>query len=242
MFHEPPRSPGDLNFRLLGIPIRINPMFWIMALLLGIQREPWGTVIWMAAVLVSVVLHELGHAAVIRSMGFHPWIVLHGFGGLTIHNPGEAWGRPPTRLGNILISLAGPGAGFLLAVLVVAGVKATGYGDRLVWYGFRQLVPGVILVNYQVSMFISDVLQVCVMWGLLNLLPIFPLDGGQITVQVLSAANPRDGMRQSLILSVLVAGILAATAIFQWNAIFAAMMFGYLAYSSYSTLQGHGSW
>jgi stage IV sporulation protein FB len=240
MFQEPPRSQGDINFRLLGLPVRINPWFWLMAIFLGLNRTPLGTAIWVAAVLVSIMVHELGHAAVLRMMGFHPWIVLHGFGGLTIHSPGEGWVRPPTRLGQVMISLAGPAAGFALAAVVVIGLKAAGYGAGIFWYGLGrfELVPGVMILEHlKLSLFTCDVLQVCVLWGVFNLLPIYPLDGGQIALQVLSAANPRQGMRQALIISVLTAGTLAAVALLQWHDFYTGLLFGYLAYSSYAMLQ-----
>ena len=48
------------------------------------------------------------------------------------------------------------------------------------------------------------------MWGLLNLLPIYPLDGGQIAQQIFVLTNPQDAIRQSLILSVIVGGMMVA--------------------------------
>jgi Zn-dependent protease len=75
---------------------------------------------------------------------------------------------------------------------------------------------------------------------LLNLLPIIPLDGGQIAQQIFLLAAPRDAMRQSLILSVLVAGTLAGLAAIRWDNIYMALFFGYLAYSSYTMLRFYG--
>ena len=54
--------------------------------------------------------------------------------------------------------------------------------------------------------------MITVMWGLLNLLPIYPLDGGQIAQQIFVLTNPQDAMRQSLILSVIVGGMMAVIA------------------------------
>ena len=87
MLREPGPTQGDLHFKLLGMPIRIHPLFWLIAVILGANSGGATEVlIWVAAVLVSILIHELGHALVIRAFGFHPWIVLYGIGGLTIHN------------------------------------------------------------------------------------------------------------------------------------------------------------
>ena len=66
----------------------------------------------------------------------------------------------------------------------------------------------------------SYVFQITVMWGLLNLLPIYPLDGGQIAQQIFVLTNPQDAMRQSLILSVIVGGMMALIAFVQWQSFF----------------------
>ena len=46
-------------------------------------------------------------------------------------------------------------------------------------------------------------------WGIFNLAPIWPLDGGQITGVLLSMVNRREGMRRTHIISLITAGILA---------------------------------
>jgi membrane-associated protease RseP (regulator of RpoE activity) len=113
------------------------------------------------------------------------------------------------------------------------------------WYGpasFLRVVPA-ILWNpawLKTMEFVNIVLEVSVLWGLLNLLPIFPLDGGQITQQIFLLVAPRDAMRQSLILSVLVAGTLAGVAAIYWQDLFLAVFFAYLAYSSYTMLRFYG--
>ena len=249
IFAEPPRTQGDLHFPLLGIPVRIHPMFWLVTLLLGpTDQKPIFSVFWLAAVLVSILIHELGHAIVIRSFGYRPWIVLHGFGGLACHDPGEPSGRRPGAVGDIGISLAGPAAGFLLATVLVGVLIAAGYGSGIEFYGPLGLnvVPAVAIPRHPyMTLFLYYVFQVSVFWGLVNLLPVFPLDGGQVAQRIFVVANPRDGVRQSLILSVLTAGALAGIGAIQWHSWYMAIFFGYMAYSSYATLQaysGGGRW
>ena len=35
LLNEPPRTRGDIHFVLFGFPVRIHPLFWLVALLLG---------------------------------------------------------------------------------------------------------------------------------------------------------------------------------------------------------------
>ncbi|MGA2065284.1 MAG: hypothetical protein ABSG86_09950 [Thermoguttaceae bacterium] len=245
MFSEPPRTQADLCFPLLGFPVRIHPLFWLVTVLLGqgYWKPPEMAVLWVAGVLLCILVHELGHAVVLRWSGFRPWIVLHGFGGLTIHAPGEAGAREPGPWGQILISAAGPAAGFLLAAAIVAGALAIDHGNhRVLVLWVLRVVPQVIWLGpwLKTMVFVNILLEVSVLWGLLNLLPIIPLDGGQIAQQIFLLAAPRDAMRQSLILSVLVAGTLAGLAAIRWDNIYMALFFGYLAYSSYTMLRFYG--
>ncbi len=46
-------------------------------------------------------------------------------------------------------------------------------------------------------------------WNVLNLMPVFPLDGGQIAREVCTGVSPRSGLRISLGLSFVVAGLIA---------------------------------
>src|SRR6185369_13014867 len=85
---------------------------------------------------------------------------------------------------------------------------------------------------------IWDALQVNILWGLVNLLPIYPLDGGQISRELFTLGNPRAGVIQSLQLSVGVAVLVAIYGLLQ-SSLFLCIMFGLLAYSSFQTLQAY---
>jgi stage IV sporulation protein FB len=117
LLYEPPPTQADVHFRLFGFPVRVSPWFWVMALLLGVSggpADPVETLLWVGVVFFSILVHELGHAFAQQSYGGHPRITLHGFGGLAIC---EDCDRSPRS--QILISLAGPLAGFCLAGLVI---------------------------------------------------------------------------------------------------------------------------
>ena len=100
------------------------------------------------------------------------------------------------------------------------------------------IVPIVLLPSIRLAILLYYVFQVCVFWGLVNLLPIYPLDGGQIVRELLLKFNPQEGIRQSLILSIVAAGAVAAYAMSHqlWVT---GIFFGYLAYSSFATLQAY---
>ncbi|NOZ40262.1 MAG: hypothetical protein GXP24_08560 [Planctomycetes bacterium] len=85
MLAEPPPTQADVHFRVLGIPVRVHPFFWIITLIIGMRGDsapPAEVLSWIVAVFVSILIHELGHALVQRRFGGQPRIVLHGMGGL----------------------------------------------------------------------------------------------------------------------------------------------------------------
>lgn len=241
---EPERTQWDLNFVLFGLPVRVHPFFWLVSLLLGAQgiSTPWDLLIWVGAVFLAILVHELGHALVMRAYGFHPWITLYGLGGMASYNHGGAhWSRGNGPLGQILISAAGPGAGFVLGastvgLLVAAGVRIAAHLGAP--YGLIVAAQDEIGGPYLTD-FVNHVLFISIAWGLVNLLPVYPLDGGQIAREVLLVANPRQGVRQSLWLSIFTAAGLCAMALAVWRSWFLAVLFGFLAFANYNALQAY---
>jgi len=241
---EPPRTQGDLCFSLLGIPVRVHPMFWLLAVLLGPMQAGVPSILtWIAAVFLSILVHELGHALVMRAHGYRPWITLYGMGGLASYGPGGR--RSPTTLGQILICLAGPMAMFLLVALIVAPIIATGRVEEFFPYGpSLQWIRLYLIGSQGFTHFLQDMLYINTAWGLLNLLPVYPLDGGQIAREIFLFFNSREGIRRSLILSIVTSVVLVALAL-NSQRFFAAFFFGYMGYSGYQTLQAYrhgGRW
>ncbi len=235
LLNEPPRSAYDLNFHLLGVPVRVHPLFWVVVVLLGLggSSDPKLMLIWVGACFVSIVVHEMGHALAARAHGWEPWITLYGLGGLASYQPTR---RSPRS--QILISLAGPAAGFLFAALVVAILAAAGHEPRFDPASrMRVPVDWIWFESRQANYLVYDLLYINIFWGLVNLLPIFPLDGGQVAREVFGLFSGPDGMRQSLWLSVIIAAGLAVLALTRLGDQFLAFFFGYLAYSSYSVIR-----
>ena len=231
--------------------MRVHPFFWVLSLLLGInvtQGELKLVLVWLATVFLSILAHELGHALTARHYGYRPWITLHQFGGLASYN-GE---RLESRK-KIMVSFAGPAAGFLIAILITAILFATGHVARLSFsfapvrfYPYMPLVEMASgLQPAPLDALIDYMLQVNIFWGLINLFPVLPLDGGQIAREYLIEKDPYGGMRKSLILSVGAAVVLVVFALANQD-LFLVLMFGYLGYSSYRILQensgGGRSW
>ncbi|MBO5437565.1 MAG: hypothetical protein J6A23_07875, partial [Thermoguttaceae bacterium] len=179
MFYEPARTQYDLNFQLFGIPVRVHPLFWILSLFLGMNLSgPQMLILWILAVFVSILVHELGHALVMRTYGIQPRIVLYSFGGLTIFDR-----RYHLRwFENILVSFAGPGAGFCFLGLLAGILCLLGQTQVLnlfpAAFGFETDGSCFVLSEY-LTLLLYFLIQVNVFWGILNLMPIFPLDGGQ---------------------------------------------------------------
>ena len=245
---EPSRTSLDLSFTLAGVPVRVHPLFWLVAAFLGFSAgDPVFVVIWVAVVFVSILVHEFGHAFAMRRYGESPRVVLHAMGGLTMAEP-TPWGRTlanvsPGGRQQILISAAGPGAGFVLAGLVLAVMIAAGLTLGVgTAFGLVQVSEGALqstAVRY-LDALIFSLLWVNVAWGVINLLPVYPLDGGNISRQLFLMADPLQGVRKSLWVSVGVGAAVAALGILVLNSVYIGLLFGILAFSSYGMLRGQG--
>ncbi len=229
---EPAHSKLDVHFRIGRIPGRVHWSFWLFAALLGIVNPHASLVtvsLWIAAVFTSIVAHELGHALAAQAYGMAPRIVLYGMGGVAVYRPvRKSW------ISRVVIAAAGPGAGFLLAGLIVVCGVAMGYAVRLDPFDFR--VGSGTLIDGRMGLFVRDMLFVNVFWGLLNLLPIQPLDGGNITATILARTNPQRALERSFQISMYVSLAVMATMLVIFNSVFMTVMFAALAYSSYNTL------
>jgi hypothetical protein len=100
-----------------------------------------------------------------RAFGLKPSIQLYGMGGLTSWTTNRKFS--PGK--SILISIAGPGIGILFGFVILAiyfGQEAAIKGSPVAEKAFEYL----LWVNFG--------------WGILNLLPILPLDGGNVAQSI----------------------------------------------------------
>jgi stage IV sporulation protein FB len=120
--------------------------------------------LWVPILLISVLFHELAHAATIALLGFGPSrVILSGMGGVTVNQ------RKARPWQDLLISLAGPLGSFLLSWIcsLISSNLAVARTDRML----AALLPQLGYAN--------------LIWGIFNLVPVYPLDGGQTARNVL---------------------------------------------------------
>ena len=224
-------TPYDLYFPLFGIPVRVTPWFWLAGVFTG-----WGTMsgadprpdlllIWIACLFVSILVHEMGHALTAKVFGWPPQVFLYHFGGLAMFAPYS--GYTPRR--SILVSLAGPGAGFVLYGVVL-----------LVEYALES--NGVIL-EFPAWYAIAQLKWINLGWGLVNLLPVLPLDGGQVCREVCYLLRLRDAMQATYYVGIVVGGAAAlGFLVFREQlgvGYFPAILFGLLCFENIQMLQAH---
>ena len=219
----------EISFRLFGFPTVIQPFFWAIALIISalalgqIDDMPlWITqlIVGAIAILLAILVHELGHALTFRHLFREPCvIILHGMGGMAVP---EYHRRRPGFYGAVaecFLAFSGPLAGFVLAfaaILLFRAIPANVGG-----------LP-VLLLLY----FLDWTIWISIVWGILNLMPIYPMDGGRIAREVCAYLFPRRGIEFSLILSMTVAILLIAIAL-QKEKFFIAFLFGFFAYQNY---------
>jgi membrane-associated protease RseP (regulator of RpoE activity) len=191
-------------------------MFWLVMLLIsGTPENLRASLVFMVCAFLSILVHEMGHGLASRLVGGEPLeIVLYWFGGYCV-TPQDR--RSPWR--RLFVLACGPGAGFVLFGVVLGAVAYWGYPES------PALRSGVY-----------DLLFINLAWGVLNLFPIYPLDGGQMVGVALGMVHARHGVRWSHVVSLLTAGGLAV-----WRAsqddFMMALWFGYFAFINYQILQ-----
>ncbi len=242
MLGMPAPTAYDLRFQLFGIPVRVHPLFWLVtALLGGAGRDDLSVVLlWMACVFVSILVHEFGHGLMGRFFGYQAQIALYGMGGLC-----ESEGYRQTPQQRLAVIAAGPGAGLLLFVAVLLGVRLA-YGvqplDALSILGIGPGNPLDALAKLlpsgrYVATAVVFLIEINLIWSILNLVPIWPLDGGQITRVGLGMVSPSHGPRWAHVLSLLLAGVGAVLVYQRLQQPFLALFLGYFALTNYQVLQ-----
>lgn len=246
LFQQPPPTPYDWRFTIAGIPVTVHPLFWLITLMFGIASGSLLLIpIWVIVVFISILLHELGHAFAFQFFGQRSQVLLHSMGGLTIPESvpwGGRWANVALSRGQeIVVALAGPFAGFLFAGLIVALVMLTGGSVTTVnLLGFipLPLFSTLPFGGWLVNEFVRQFLWVNIFWGLVNLLPVQPLDGGNVARNVLMLYDPFDGVRKAFWLSVFTGGLIAFVALIFLRSLYMALLFGFLAYQSYQMVRG----
>lgn len=187
-----------------GIPISIHPFFWVFSVLIGylMSSSIYGTAIWVVIIFVSVLVHELGHATMALIFKQKPKIELIAMGGLTSYH-----GKKLKYYQQFLIVLNGPlfGVGlFVLATFVL-------------WLHVFQ--------NPTIVASIKIFQVVNIFWSIVNLLPVLPLDGGQLMRIALEGFFGVKGFKLSFLIGFVIAGIIALGSFVIRNYLMGALFF-----------------
>jgi stage IV sporulation protein FB len=206
-----------LRFSLFGFPISVHWMFWLVMALLspflnaGTPQGFQMLLLWILAGFVSIVIHELGHTFMQRRFGARtPHIHLYAFGGLAM-----ADGRF-TRQQHIIISLAGPLLQIVCGLLIKA-LLANSTGD-----------------HWAIRTFLWSFQLVSIFWGIFNLVPIYPLDGGHVLLRFLGPGRERTTFMIGAVLAAIGAVYMLVVTRSIWN----TLLFGALAWENFQRAQG----
>ncbi len=168
-----PTSGGSIRlFRLAGIEVFLHWSWFLVAVYeVQIWRSMFTSPVWAVLLYVGlfvlVTMHEFGHALACRQVGGRAdRIVLWPLGGI-------AFVSPPQRAGAMLWCIAaGPLVNLLLAPILALLLHSAGRA-------------GTINTNPDAYLVLLWIWRINLGLLLFNLLPIYPLDGGQILRAVL---------------------------------------------------------
>jgi stage IV sporulation protein FB len=178
-----------IRFSLFGIPVEVQPFFWISLAILGgaigadSANEIFQILLFVLAGFISVLIHELGHALTARSFGANCQITLQAFGGFAAYS-----GVRMSRARSFLITAAGPGIQIVLGLAVMLL--------------FRVLPDH----NSFGAYFLFELMLISFIWAILNLLPVLPLDGGQMLNAALGPARIKITLWVTIVVAI-VAGL-----------------------------------
>lgn len=143
-------------FTLADIPVRVSPWYALLVIYFAQSFAMANPVLVVLGITISLLAHELGHALVARHYNLRPHILLHGLGGVTGHE------RARTNGQDALIVAAGPLSGLLLSGLCFVALQ---YAN---------------IQSFQALALLTLMFTINLYWSLFNLLPMWPLDGGQL--------------------------------------------------------------
>jgi hypothetical protein len=203
-----------LRFALGPIPVRIHWSALVLALFAwnaGFQGVE--IAVFTGVALISVLIHELGHAIAARTFAGEAMVTLYALGGVTRMVPT----KPFSNGQGFIISAAGS------AVEIVAGM--------VVWLGARQGLLGApaavaadgsfgAMVGIAIgqadllALGVAVFIWVSLVWGLFNWVPIRGLDGHNMLGRVLDATLPPKPSAVTLRVVSIVVGI--GVAVWAW--------------------------
>jgi stage IV sporulation protein FB len=180
----------DLRFSLLGVPVAVNLWFFLLAMVIAGNRSAPELAAFVGVAFVSILAHEMAHALAYRAYGYKPQVAISGL----INSTSAQGDRPLRPRQHLLMVLAGPAATLALAGLATLVRR---YGD----------VPSGLF-----TVALRDMAAVNLFWGIFNLIPMLPMDGGQAVLAVSRMVTRRNTLRPALAFSMVVGVALVAWA------------------------------
>lgn len=208
------------RFSVFGIPVEVQPFFWITLVILGgaegadSKEGIFKILLFVLGGFISILVHELGHALTARRYGSNVYIVLQAFGGYAAYS-----GARISRKQSFLITAAGPAIQIALGFLML---------------GLLQVIP--TMSSYGIY-FLEMLMFISFFWAILNLLPVVPLDGGQMMNAVLGPARIKITLWISIVTAI-------ATAVLMFSftgSILFPIFLGMFAWQAYQRL-GESNW
>lgn len=177
-----------MNFTFLKISVHIHPSFWILILLYSgiIESISITAFFYVFIIFLSLIIHEYGHGLTALFFGASPSIELHAFGGATYCN------KTLSSKEEFLVTFAGPLFEALLIIIPYLLLKFHMFHHHYVNY--------FLYLTYKLNLF----------WCLVNLIPIYPLDGGKLCRYLLSSKFGSKGEKVSVIISI-ICGVLGSS-------------------------------
>lgn len=201
-----------MRFKFLNVPVYIHPTFWIFFLLFtrlysGISIESF---ILGAVLIVSLLVHEYGHALTAEYFGAKSEITLEGFGGYASYN---SFGMSLKQL--FLITLNGPL-----------------FESILIFIPYYLIETGVFAGHYYVQFLLYATMKLNILWCLFNLIPVAPLDGGKMLGYFLEGRFGEKGRQLSFRIGIF-AAVLCAAYLFYLGYFFFGGLLLFFGFQSY---------
>ncbi len=209
-------------FKVLGHTVYMTPMFLLIMALLAFQgvntaQQLLIGLLYLPVLFIGILLHELGHAQMSKKLGFgSSEVMFWGLGGLAINH--SARRRTPKE--SIAVSLAGPAVSLGLGALSAAAL-----------YGYA----GSFSPPDMLGQFLYLMMGLNLFWGVFNMLPIYPMDGGQATrsfLEIVMKKRRRDVPRLTGIISIVTLVLVLGFASFALRPdifmLFLALYFGWI--------------
>ena len=217
---------GFRIFSFAGIPVSVSGWYlllvaWTSWSAAGGAPDGLGVtygLLWATALTSGLLIHEFGHALAARHFALRPQVLLHGWGGLCAHD------RAKRDLHDVIIISAGPLVELAFGILCA-----------IVWYFLKSSSPS-LAANPAVNIAFTYLIYINVVWAFINLVPLWPLDGGQLfRLAAVRLLGPRNGEKVTHYLGIAI-GVAAAALGYEFGGMFLSLLCLLLVYENYTKL------